>query len=175
MPTNPIPANYTEVLGNIIEDGIDIFDFDYTLWHPADVTEQDAKTELETAFISHFYMREIGQETVELFKHYLSVKWVELLETYNKLFEAAATVKPSDAFENDKFDYENNNIFNDAPKGVVEFDKQHATNYSNSTGTNKGLRGLTRNDALRRYSASVFSPRLAFFDALEGLFFGLFY
>lgn len=59
-----------------------LFDFDYPFF------DESYKKVFETKFIRHFYMREIGSETEELFKFRLE-NWLNLhMPYYNKLFES---------------------------------------------------------------------------------------
>lgn len=60
-----------------------IFTFDYTLFDP------DYKSVIETEFLRHYYTREIGHETVALWKLRLEDTWVLNLPKYNKLWESA--------------------------------------------------------------------------------------
>ena len=59
-----------------------LFDFDYPIFDP------DYKETLETKIISHFYTREIGLETVGLFKLHLKNKMREIMPYYNQLYES---------------------------------------------------------------------------------------
>lgn len=59
-----------------------IFTFDYSLFDPL------YKPVIETKFLRHFYTREIGQETVALWKLKLRDKWEMKLPYYNKLWES---------------------------------------------------------------------------------------
>lgn len=57
----------------IFESRIPIFDEDYRL-------------PLETRILRHYYTREIGQETVGLFKHFLNTRMCEIMPYYNQLY-----------------------------------------------------------------------------------------
>lgn len=59
-----------------------IFTFDYDLFDPL------YKPVIETKFLRHYYVREIGMETVGLWKLRLEDKWTMLLPYYNKLWES---------------------------------------------------------------------------------------
>lgn len=59
-----------------------IFSFTYPLFDPA------YKEEFETKILKHFYMREIGAETVGLWRLYLSERLDEIMPYYNKLYSA---------------------------------------------------------------------------------------
>lgn len=60
-----------------------IFTFDYDLF------DTNYKSVIETKFIRHFYTREIGFETLGLWKLKLEDKWTMKLPYYNKLWESA--------------------------------------------------------------------------------------
>lgn len=59
-----------------------IFDFDYPLFDDA------YKPVLEKKILKHYYTREIGCETVGLWKHFLNLKMNEIMPYYNKLYES---------------------------------------------------------------------------------------
>ena len=59
-----------------------IFDFSYPLFDNA------YKATLETKILRHFYTREIGAETVGLWKHFLCRKLNEIMPYYNKLYQS---------------------------------------------------------------------------------------
>lgn len=60
-----------------------IFDFPYELF------DNDYKGIIETKFLRHYYTREIGFETVGLFKHMLHDRLEMVLPYYNQLWESA--------------------------------------------------------------------------------------
>ena len=76
-------ANYTMELRKVLEMGHQIFDFHY------DFYDENRRLKFEQDFIRHFYFREIGQETVDRFKHYLQDKFMTVFPYYNSLFQAA--------------------------------------------------------------------------------------
>lgn len=73
-------ANYTLTLQQIINGGIDIFDFEYNLFN------NDYKSTFEQLFIDYFLTEEIAHETIGLFKHRLKTKLNLVLPMYNKLY-----------------------------------------------------------------------------------------
>ena len=83
-------AGLTASVGNdrvvqVIENSRDkIFDFDYPIF------DNSYKSVLETKILSHFYTREICEETVGLWKHRLYSKMNEIMPYYNKLYESEA-------------------------------------------------------------------------------------
>lgn len=74
-------ARYTVELREIVKSGHNIFDFPYEFY------DEKKKPDFEQAFINHFYLYEIGTETVGRFKHYLKLKFNERLPYYNSLFK----------------------------------------------------------------------------------------
>ncbi len=69
-------------LGEIIENNINIFDFDYPFYN------EERRKQFEQHFIEHFYFDEIGQETVARFKHRLKIKLNLIMPYWNKIFLA---------------------------------------------------------------------------------------
>lgn len=58
-----------------------LFDFDYPIFDNA------YKSVLETKILRHYYTREIGAETVGLFKFWLETKLNEIMPYYNQLYQ----------------------------------------------------------------------------------------
>lgn len=70
-------------LDDIIEAGRKfVFDFSYPIFDPA------YKSVLETKILKHFYTREIGEETVGLWKLRLNTRMNEIMPFYNKMYES---------------------------------------------------------------------------------------
>lgn len=59
-----------------------IFDFDYPIF------DETYRPVLETKILKHYYTREIGLETVGLWKHFLDMKMNEIMPYYNKLYQS---------------------------------------------------------------------------------------
>ena len=59
-----------------------LFSFSYPIF------DEDYKKPLETKIMRHFYMREIGLETVGQFKFFLEMKMNEIMPYYNQLYES---------------------------------------------------------------------------------------
>lgn len=76
--------DYTKI-DDVIANSIDkIFDFDFPIF------DESYRSVLETKIVRHYYTREIGFETVALWKHFLNVRMNEIMPKYNKLYEAEA-------------------------------------------------------------------------------------
>lgn len=72
----------TITLGELIENNVNIFDFDYPFYN------EERRKQFEQHFIEHFYFDEIGQETVARFKHRLKIKLNLIMPYWNKIFLA---------------------------------------------------------------------------------------
>ena len=72
----------TLTLGEIIENNVNIFDFEYPFY------SEEYRPTFERHFIEHFYFDEIGQETVERFKQRLKIKFNLIMPYWNKIFLA---------------------------------------------------------------------------------------
>lgn len=73
---------HTMTLGELIENNVNIFDFDYPFYN------EERRKQFEQHFIEHFYFDEIGQETVARFKHRLKIKLNLIMPYWNKIFLA---------------------------------------------------------------------------------------
>ena len=72
----------TLTLGEIIENDVNIFDFDYPFY------SEEYRPTFERHFIEHFYFDEIGLETVARFKQRLKIKLNLIMPYWNKIFLA---------------------------------------------------------------------------------------
>ena len=72
----------TLTLGEIIENDVNIFDFNYPFY------SEEYRPTFERHFIEHFYFDEIGQETVARFKQRLKIKLNLIMPYWNKIFLA---------------------------------------------------------------------------------------
>ena len=81
-------AGFTESQGyNKIDEVIsgclsNVFDFDFPIF------DETYRPVLETKILRHYYTREIGLETVGLWKHFLCMRLNEIMPYYNKLYES---------------------------------------------------------------------------------------
>jgi hypothetical protein len=73
-------AEYVSVDSIISQTRGVIFDFNYPIF------DVNYKAGLESKILKHFYLREIGQETVGLFKLFLNRKMNEIMPYYNQLY-----------------------------------------------------------------------------------------
>lgn len=72
---------YTTQLRWIVENGYDLGMTDYPIF------DESHREELNKKIIDHYYLREIGFETVGLFKRYLNVRLNEIMPYYNELYK----------------------------------------------------------------------------------------
>lgn len=72
-------SNVNTIIANSREN---IFDFDYPIF------DENYRATLETKILKHYYTREIGLETVGLWKHFLDMRMNEIMPYYNKLYES---------------------------------------------------------------------------------------
>lgn len=166
-----MPAKYTEVLGNIVDYWeINLFDFDYPLYIPQGSTETAEKEALQAAFIREFYLREIGFETVERFKIRLKALWLKDIDWLNTMREANISITPDDAFKTDISKSEALNVINNAPKGVVNFDENHASSYTQTNAKGESLSGKSKYKAYNELATDYVDINARFFEKFENLF-----
>lgn len=92
-----------------------VFDFDYPIFDPA------YKQVLETKIIKHYYLREIGAETVGVFKLFLDRTLNEIMPYYNQMYESAL-LKYNPLYDVDYFRE------HEGTKDVAEDKKNDSTN-----------------------------------------------
>ena len=191
---------YTITLQEIINNGVDIFDFDYPIFR-----EEYRKT-FEQHFIDFFLFDEIGFETVARFKHRLKIKLNLIMPYWNKIFLA-------DELEQrilDNYDVKevytittesngratsnsiNKNLFSNTPISKTDFEQvdyldslskdigdstsstegKQVTTYENHKFGNYGVQ--TDADAIVKYWASLRKIEYEIFEELSSLFMGVY-
>lgn len=116
-----------------------IFDFDFPIF------DESYRSVIETKILKHFYTREIGLETVGLWKLKLNVKMNEIMPYYNQLYKSAllefnplydvdVTRKHEGANTGDKNSVETNG----ETSGVSEVYSDNENTEKSSKGTNNG-------------------------------------
>ena len=190
----------TITLGEIVENDVDIFDFDYPFYN-----ENYRKT-FEKHFIEHFYFDEIGQETVARFKQRLKIKLNLIMPYWNKIFVAdeleQRILDNYDVTETYTRNVTNNtnatnenvnkNLASDTPTTKVDFEKVDffssivkdiGNNTSNVKGDSKeswtrhieGNYGVqTDADAIVKYWESLKKIELEIFNDCSDLFMGVY-
>lgn len=73
-------AKYTIELRELVENGYEIFDFDYPFYEPYQ------KNRFEETFINYYYFYEIGAETITRWKHMLKTQLNFLFTKYEQLY-----------------------------------------------------------------------------------------
>lgn len=77
------PAGYTDIVNTVIPKAAPIlFDFNFPIF------DEQYRNVLLTKIIKHYYTREIGEETLGLFKLRLDTRLNEIMPYYNKMYEA---------------------------------------------------------------------------------------
>lgn len=193
-------ANYTIDLRTILENNVNIFDFNYPIF------DESYRAKFEENFINHFYYREIGFETISRFKHHLKTELNILMPYYNKLymsqgleqrildnydvtetFERNVTGSKTGVNENS-----NKQLFSDTGRKRVDINdidyvstinKETNNTTSNVNDENnerwsrtmKGNIGVqTDADAIMKYENSLKNVDLLLFEELEKLFMQIF-
>ena len=77
-----IVSKYTTELRYLIENNFDIGLKDYPIF------DENYRESLNQKIINHYYFREIGMETAELFKRYLNNTMREIMPYYNQLYKS---------------------------------------------------------------------------------------
>lgn len=84
------PGEYTETLGNLIAFG---YDTDAKLHLSADyypIYDENHRAELNEKIIRHYALREIGQETAQMFIFYLGMTMAEIMPYFNERYRTLA-------------------------------------------------------------------------------------
>lgn len=79
-----LPKSYISFYDIITNGATALFNFDFPIF------DENHKLELEKKIISHYYMREIGTETPEIFVYSLYSKMNEIMPKYNALYKSQA-------------------------------------------------------------------------------------
>ncbi|MEE0930478.1 MAG: hypothetical protein UIM53_05715 [Acutalibacteraceae bacterium] len=87
MWTTPMydTSNLTVELREIVDSGVDIWDFDYPSYY-----EGTQRMEFEQKVIDHYYTRQIGQETVGRWLHMFRTRIREIMPYYIQLYKSQA-------------------------------------------------------------------------------------
>lgn len=190
----------TITLGEMIENDVNIFDFDYPFY------SEDRRKQFEQHFIEHFYFDEIGQETVARFKQRLKVKLNLIMPYWNKIFLAdeleqrildnydVTETYTRDVINNTNATNENvnRNLASDTPTTKVDFEKVdffssivkdignntskvNGDSKENWTRTMQGNIGVqTDADAIIKYWQSLRQIEIEIFNQCDDLFMGVY-
>ena len=158
-------SKYTAELRTIIDNGFNIFDFDYTRSPESLAILSNEK--LQEGFINHFYFREIGFETLERFKFYLKTKWIESLGEFDKLL--VAYNDPVNVKSNLGSNVKNKSVFNDTPKSELD-DSNYASSITKSNQDTAGYAGATEIELLELYHDKIKDIQTEFYEKFDILF-----
>lgn len=117
-------SNVNTVIDNALPK---LFDFDFPIF------DENYRKQLEHKIVRHFYLREIGFETVGVFKFYLENKLNEIMPYYNKIYNAyLLDIDPLSNYRSKKLG--NNNQLSDNKTNTVDNrdSKKTSTNKTNS-------------------------------------------
>ena len=158
-------SKYTAELRTIIDNGFDIFDFEYTRSEESQAIVSNEA--LQQGFINHFYFREIGFETLERFKHYLKTRWQESLGEFDKLL--VAYNEDINIKSNLGSNVNNKSVFKDTPKSELD-DSNYASSITKSNQDTKGYAGATEIELLELYHDKIKDIQTEFYEKFDILF-----
>ena len=128
------------------------------------------KEKLARKIVDHYYMREIGQETIGLFKHYAKVSMQELMEEYLPLiysssiqYDPLVNVDYTESFSRTaSVDTEGSSnssglgVLSDTPQGQISKETILAGAYASSTSANEnGVSSSSGSDTTEDYTKHV--------------------
>ena len=128
----------TVELGDLLESGVKIFDFDYPA--PRSEIQYNGKTckvdfdrkRLEQKIIDHYRFRQTGQETPAQFKHYQETRMCEIMPYYVQVYEFDAK------FRNIEDPLESYNLLETFTQETQDTGKFTGKNNAENTGTSSG-------------------------------------
>lgn len=132
-------ATFTVTLGSIVSNGFDIGMTDYPIFDPA------YREGLNAKIIEHYWFREIGLETPQLFKRFLNRKMNEIMPFYNQLYRSVIDI--TDPLVNNDITTEHDRTSKYSEDRNVEHSEQSSTEASTEadTKTNGASRTLVSN------------------------------
>lgn len=148
-----------------------IFDFDFPIF------DESYRSVIETKILKHFYTREIGLETVGLWKLKLNVKMNEIMPYYNQLYKSAllefnplydvdVTRKHEGANTGDKNSVETNG----ETSGVSEAYSDNENTEKSSKGTNNGSASNTSKNNTNHLDKYSDTPQGSVSDLTNGTY-----
>ena len=129
-----------------------------------------SKEKLARKIVDHYFMREIGQETIGLFKHYAKVEMQELMEEYLPLIYSASieydpliNVDYTETFERTANVANGGNanssglgVASDTPQGQISKASILAGNYATSTSASENeTESSSTSDSTEEYTKNV--------------------
>ena len=85
MSSNWYNTGVTVELGKLLENGVNVWDFEYPCFY-----EGEQKTAFEKKILDHYRFHQIGQETVGRWLHYFRTRMREIMPYYNQLYKSEA-------------------------------------------------------------------------------------
>lgn len=136
---NDYNTGVTVELGEIVENGVKVWDFEYPT--PRAQIEYNGKTckvdfdkaTFEQKVLDHYRFRQIGQETVGRFLHYFRTKIREIMPYYVQLYEFDAK------FRNIEDPLESYNLIEEFRQNTTGSGKVTGTNSASSTGSSDNV------------------------------------
>lgn len=123
-------SKYTTELRYLIENNFDLGLKDYPIF------DENYRKTLNNKIINHYYFREIGFETAELFKRYLNTTLNEIMPFYNQLYKSELLeFNPFYNVDKTITSNKNNNSVSDFIGNITGQNNQTATNTSKETAT----------------------------------------
>ena len=160
-------TQYTLTLKEIIDNGYNIFDFDYTLYDGGD------KTALENEIKDFYYLREMGAETVDRFLFYFRVTFLKNLKMYNVKMEAYTTTN-IEILNNMRTHASNKNIFNDTPDNKLTELVDYATNITENEASADGKINAADIELLNKFVDGYKNLTGEFINSLNDCFMQIF-
>lgn len=137
-----LPKSYISFY-DIIENGSPaLFNFDFPIFN------ENYRLTLEKKIISHYYMREIGFETPELFVYHLYSRMNEIMPKYNPLYQAQEKLYGADILNplNEVEEYNGNKKGDDMSNGsTTDTSTQKANGTNESTINSTSTQNTTNN------------------------------
>ena len=130
-------AKYTMELNEVIQElaieGKTLFDIDYNL------PDFMNKEELQNQFISHYYFREIGVETISRFLQRFHTAWLEKLKEYDIKFKLVnAKLSVDTALNTYEDNLKDTNTFKATPMSSMQEGRNYNTSVTDVEGKHSG-------------------------------------
>ena len=193
-------ANYTIELRTILENNVNIFDFNYPIF------DESYRETFERNFIDYFYFREIGFETIARFKHHLKTELNLIMPYFNKIYNSQGLEQRildnydvTETFERNVTgsktginENSNKQLFSDTGRKRVDIndidyvstinkETNNTTSNINDENNERWTRKMQGNigvqtdaDAIIKYESSLKNVDLLVFNELEKLFMQIF-
>lgn len=118
---------YEDISSTIEKARPKVFDFDFPIY------DEDYRSVLETKILNHYYTREIGFETVGLWKHFLQMRLTEIMPYYNQLYKSTL-IEFNPMYDTDLTTNSDRNIKHDEQTTNENTRTDNLTQTSNDTG-----------------------------------------